>query len=87
MRQQHQKQSEPDNFAAVIKKIKSLTASQQKFIQEMLQQGKKAKHISTMKALQKSFGVWADRKDMKDSIEYVDTIRKSWASRVKRFNS
>jgi len=48
----------------------------------MLQQGKKAKHISTMKALQKSFGVWADRKDMKDSIAYVDTMRKSWASRV-----
>jgi len=40
-----------------------------------------------MKALQKSFGVWADRKDIKDSIEYADTMRKSWASRVKRFNS
>jgi RNA processing factor Prp31 len=87
MQHQHQKQSEPDNFAAVIKKIQSLTASQQKFIQEMLQQGKKAKHISTMKALQKSFGVWADRKDMKDSIAYVEAIRKSWASRVKRVNN
>ena len=85
--QQHHKQAEPENFADVINKIQSLTASQQKFIQEMLQQGKKAKHVSLMKALQKSFGVWADRKDIKDSIAYVDTMRKSWASRVKRFNS
>ena len=82
--QQHQKQTEHDNFADVIKKIQSLTTSQQKFIQEMLQQGKKAKHISIMKTLQKSFGVWVNRKDIKDSREYVDTIRKSWESRVKR---
>ena len=52
-----------------------------------MQQEKKAKHISVMKVLQKSFGVWAKRKDIKDSTSYVDTIRKSWESRVKRFSS
>jgi len=87
MQQQHQKQAEHDNFADVIKNIQSLTTSQRKFIQEMLQQGKRAKQISVMRALQKSFGVWANRKDIKDSIGYVDTIRKSWELRVKRLKS
>ncbi len=58
---QQQKQAEHDNFADVIKNIQSLTTSQRKFIQEMLQQEKKAKHVSVMKVLQKSFGVWAKR--------------------------
>jgi RNA processing factor Prp31 len=84
--QQH-KQAEHENFADVINNIQSLTPSQRKFIQEMLQQGKKVKHISVMKVLQKSFGVWAKRKDIKDSISYVDTIRKSWESRIKRVSS
>jgi RNA processing factor Prp31 len=87
MQQQHQKQAEHDNFADVIKNIQSLTTSQRKFIQEMLQQGKRAKQISVMRTLQKSFGVWANRKDIKDSIGYVDTIRKSWELRVKRLKS
>jgi RNA processing factor Prp31 len=87
MQQQQQKQEKHNNFADVIKNIQSLTTSQRKFIQEMLQQGKRAKQISVMRALQKSFGVWANRKDIKNSIGYVDTIRKSWESRVKRFSS
>jgi hypothetical protein len=87
MQQQQQKQEEHENFAGLIKNLQSLTASQRKFIQEMLQQGKKAKHISAIKVLQKSFGVWAKRKDIEDSIGYVDTIRKNWELRVKRFSS
>src|SRR3972149_2168976 len=33
------------------------------------------------KLLKKSFGIWANRKDIKSSVEYVDDIRKGWGVR------
>lgn len=73
-----------DIFADVIEKIQSLTESQQRFLQEMLAGREKVTAVSKKKLLRKSFGVWADRTDIKDSIEYVDEIRKGWESRLER---
>ena len=71
-------------FADVIEKIQMLTLSQQKFLQEMLAVREKVPTVSKKKLLMKSFGIWADRKDIKGSIEYVDTIREGWKSRLER---
>lgn len=71
----HARTMEKDIFVDVIEKIQSLTESQQRFLQEMLAGREKVPAVSKKKLLKKSFGVWADRKDIKDSIEYVDNIR------------
>ena len=71
-------------FADVIEKIQMLTASQQRFLQEMLAGREKVSVTSKKKLLKKSFGAWADREDIKGGIEYVDEIRKGWESRLER---
>jgi len=80
----HTRTMEKDIFADVIEKIQSLTESQQRFLQEMLAGHEKVTAVSKKKLLRKSFGVWANRKDIKNSIEYVDDIRKGWESRLGR---
>lgn len=40
--------------------------------------------VSKKKLFRKSFGVWAGRKEIKSSIEYVADIRKGWESRLER---
>lgn len=80
----HAKAIEKDIFADVIEKIHMLTASQQRFLQEMLSSREKVSLTSKKKLLKKSFGAWADREDIKGSIEYVDEIRKGWESRLER---
>lgn len=74
----HAKAIEKDIFADVIEKIHMLTASQQRFLQEMLSSREKVSLTSKKKLLKKSFGAWADREDIKGGIEYVDEIRKGW---------
>lgn len=71
-------------FADVIEKIQMLTVSQQKFLQEMMAGSEKVSTLSKKKFLKKSFGIWADRKDFKGSIEYVDNIREGWKNRLER---
>ena len=50
----------------------------------MLSGREKVSTVSKKKLLKKSFGIWADREDIKGSIEYVDTIREGWKSRLER---
>lgn len=71
-------------FAEVMEKIEMLTLSQQKFLQEMLASHEKVSTVSRKKLLKKSFGIWANRKDIKSSVEYVDEIRKGWGVRLER---
>ncbi len=80
----HVKAIEKDIFAEVVEKIQMLTASQQRFLQEMLSSREKVSVTSKKKLLKKSFGAWADREDIKDGIEYVDEIRKGWEVRLER---
>lgn len=83
----HTRQMGEDIFADVIEKVRSLTISQQKFLQEMLTRHEKLSTASKKKLLKKSFGVWAGRKDIKDSIGYVKEMRKGWESRLERVKS
>jgi hypothetical protein len=50
----------------------------------MLSGREKVSTVSKKKLLKKSFGIWADREDIKGSIEYVDNIREGWKSRLER---
>ncbi len=84
---QNTKQKVEDVFVDVIEKIQSLTASQQKFLQEMLSRHKKVSVIAKRSYLKKSFGIWAGRKDIKDSIEYVNEMRRGWEERLQRIKS
>jgi len=73
-----------DKFVQIIRDIELLTSSQKKFIQDMLSQRTKVHKTSGKKILRKSFGLWADRSDIADSQEYVNTLRKGWQARVER---
>ena len=76
---------EKNTFTEVIKKIQLLTISQQKFLYEILVGHEKVSTaVSKKKLLKKSFGVWADRKDIKNSVECVNEIRENWESRLER---
>ena len=50
----------------------------------MLASHEKVSTVSKKKLLKKSFGIWANRKDIKSSVEYVDEIRKGWGVRLER---
>ena len=76
-----------DIFVDVLEKIQSLTPSQQKLIKESLTHPEKVSTTSKKKLLKKSFGIWAGRKDIKESIEYVDEIRKKWGARLERIKA
>ncbi|MDO8446475.1 MAG: hypothetical protein Q7T53_10315 [Deltaproteobacteria bacterium] len=80
----HARAMEKDIFVDVIEKIQSLTESQQRFLQDMLAGREKVSAVPKKKLLKKSFGIWADRKDIKNSIEYVDELRQGWESRLER---
>jgi len=71
-----------EKFIEIIKNIERLTSSQQKFIQDILSQRTKVHKTSGKKILRKSFGLWADRSDITDSQEYVNTLRKGSRARV-----
>lgn len=81
---QRAKHADEDVFTDVIVKIRLLTASQQRFIQEMLFRQEETPLLSKTKLLKKSFGAWAGRKDIRNSIEYVDKIREGWGARLAR---
>lgn len=71
-----------EKFLDVLKKIEGMTSSQQRFIQEMLSRPKKAYALPKKRILKKSFGLWADREDIKSSTEYVTKLRSEWDSRL-----
>lgn len=76
---------EKNIFAEVIEKIQLLTVSQQKFLYEILVGHEKVSTAaSKKKLLKKSFGAWADRKDIKDSVKYINKLRGEWKPRIER---
>jgi hypothetical protein len=76
-----------DIFVDVIEKIQSLTPSQQKLIKEVLTHPEKVSTTYKKKLLKKSFGIWANRKDIEESIGYVNEIRKKWGARLERIKT
>ena len=81
---QKAKHIELDIFSDVMGKIKMLTDSQRRYIQEMISLREKKVPATRIKLHRKSYGVWAGRQDIKDSVEYVDSLRKGWTSRIER---
>jgi hypothetical protein len=81
---QNTKQRAENILTDIIEKIQLLTASQQRFLQEMLSRHEKISFVTKRSLLRKSFGIWAERKDIKDSIEYVDEMRRGWEERSQR---
>ena len=73
-----------EKFLDVLKKIEDLSSSQQRFIQDILSRRKKSPQLSKKRILKKSFGLWADREDMKSSTDYVTQLRSEWESRLER---
>lgn len=71
-----------EKFLDVIKKIEGMTYSQQRFIQEMLMQRKRAPIVQKKQLLKKSFGLWADREDITNSSDYVNQLRNEWQTRI-----
>jgi len=72
-----------EKFLDVIKNIEGMTSSQQRFIQEMLSKRKQAPAFPKKRILKKSFGLWADRGDIKSSMDYVNQLRSEWQSLTK----
>jgi len=73
-----------EKFLDVLKKIEDLSSSQQRFIQDILSRRKKSPQLSKKRILKKSFGLWADREDIKSSTDYVTQLRSEWESRLER---
>jgi hypothetical protein len=71
-----------ENLLDVIKKIESMSPSQQRFIQEMLSQRKQSQALPQKRILKRSFGLWADRDDIISSTDYVNQLRGEWQSRL-----
>lgn len=78
----HTRHIQEDIFSDVLEKIQSLTVSQQKFVMDKMSRPGKVTIASKKRLLKKSFGIWAERKDIKDGIEYVDAMRKGWGTRL-----
>ncbi len=76
-----------EKFLDVIKKIEGMTPSQQRFIQEMLSQRKQAPAFPKKRILKKSFGLWANRGNIKSSTDYVNQLRSEWQSRLEGMKS
>jgi len=75
---EHTKHMRKDILAEVIEKIQYLTVSQQKFLHEMLVGHEKVSTaVSKKRLLKKSFGIWANRKD-------INEMREKWESRLER---
>ncbi|MBI2355100.1 MAG: hypothetical protein HYV06_08740 [Deltaproteobacteria bacterium] len=78
-------QIEKNDFGEVLRALTTLSISQQRFIHEMLAGARTARRsVSSKSKLRKSFGIWADRKDIGEGIEYVNELRKGWNSRAER---
>ena len=75
-----------EKFVEVIKGLTRLTSSQQRFIQDFLSQREKVTKLSKKQILRKSFGLWADRDDIKKSRDFVNELRMGWERRIKRVN-
>ena len=72
-----------NDFSDIMSAIQKLTPSQRHLLSNFLIEPLPATKKSTAKnALKKCYGIWADRSDVSDSIEYVNDLRESWNTRL-----
>jgi hypothetical protein len=72
-----------DDFSGIISAIQKLTPSQRHLLTNILIEPHHiAKKSTVNNALKKCYGIWADRSDISDSVEYVNDLRASWNTRL-----
>ena len=71
-----------NDFSGVMSAIQKMTPSQRHLLSNILIEPlHSAKRSSAKNALKKCYGIWADRSDIADSVEYVNDLRASWNTR------
>lgn len=78
--------AQEEKFVEVIKGLTRLTSSPQKFIQGFLSHREKVSKLSPKQIPEKSFGLWADRDDIKKNRDFVNQLRMGWETRPRRAN-
>ena len=72
-----------DDFSGIMSAIQKLTASQRHLLSSILIEPLQTAKRSTAKnTLKKCYGIWSDRKDISESVEYVNDLRSSWNTRL-----
>ena len=72
-----------DDFSGIMSAIQKLTPSQRHLLTSILiAPHHTAKQSAAKNALKKCYGIWADRGDISDSVEYVNDLRASWNTRL-----
>jgi len=72
-----------DDFSGIMSAIQKLTPSQRHLLTNILNEPHHpAKQSTAHNALKKCYGIWADRGDISDSVEYVNDLRATWSTRL-----
>lgn len=72
-----------NDFSVIMSAVQKLTPSQRHLLSNFLIEPLPSAKKSTAKnALKKCYGIWADRSDVSDSVEYVNDLRESWNTRL-----
>lgn len=66
----------------ILRSIPYLSPEERKILRIRLREGQRRKG-EIQKALRESFGLWKDREDISDSVEYVNALRSSWGRRLR----
>ena len=68
----------------MLKAIPHLSDQEEQILEAHLRQ---ARHQRTRsrQVLRQTFGLWSDRDDIPDSVDYVNTLRRSGSRRLRRF--
>ena len=68
-----------NDFSDIMSAEQKLTPSQRHFLSSFLIEPlHSAKKSAAKNTLKKCYGIWADRSDITDSVEYVNDLRASW---------
>jgi hypothetical protein len=71
------------DLSGIMSAIQKLTPSQRHLLSGILIEPLHSAKRSTAKnALKQCYGIWADREDITDSVEYVNDLRASWNTRL-----
>lgn len=72
-----------NDFSGILSVVHKLTPSQRHFLSGLLIEPlHSSKKTTTKNALKKCYGIWADRSDISDSVEYVNDLRATWNTRL-----
>jgi len=67
----------------ILPAIPYLSDQERKTLESRLRQCSRRK-VEAKRTLRAAFGLWKDREDISDSMEYVNTLRSSWGRRLRR---